>query len=321
MQTLIDSQNRIFVLARDAKRLSGIVLAVVLSSVFVFGAAIGGSILGGLLLGPLFNGSELLAEIGSELRNILIFGLMGLLLASWLRFYEGRKLWTVGLERTQLLRPLLGGWLVSLLIIGATVGLAALLGGVTVAPNLGALGGLTALALTLLVVPSRFIQGGVEELIFRGWMLQGLSLHYRPWIGVLASSLIFALVHIANAGFLPLAILNITLVGVFLALYALREGSLWGVVALHAGLNWTQTNLFGLASSGHTVDATLLRTQLTGVELISGGAFGIENSLPMTLVLLVAVSIELALAARRVRGAVAAELPAGEDHLSRLLKS
>ncbi len=34
---------------------------------------------------------------------------MGLLLAGWLRWYEGRPLWTVGLERGPLARPLIAG--------------------------------------------------------------------------------------------------------------------------------------------------------------------------------------------------------------------
>jgi uncharacterized protein len=311
MRTLFDPENRLFVLARHARRLSNLPLAILLSVVFLYGAFIGGSILGGLLLGPLFAGGPMPAGFGGELRNILIFGLMGLLLALWLHWYEGRPLWTVGLERQSLARPFLTGWLVSVAVIAGAVGLAALLGGASIAPNLGTLGGLTALGLSLLVIPSRLVQGGVEELIYRGWMLQALSLRYRPSIGVVASSVIFSLVHMANAGFLPLATLNIALIGLFCALYALREGSLWGVIALHAGLNWTQVNLFGLPSSGHTVGATFLNVQLTGSELVTGGAFGIENSLAMTAVMLVAVGAELALAVRRTKTTSAVRLPAG----------
>lgn len=311
MRTLFDRDNRLFSLARGARRHSGIVLALSLSPLFVYGAAVAGSLLGGLLLGPLSNGGPLLAEAGDELRNILIFGLMGLLLAGWLRWYERRPLWTVGLERRPLARPLLAGWLVSVVFVAGAAGLAALLGGASVAPNLSALGGLTALALSLLIIPSRFVQGGVEELIFRGWMLQSLGLRYRPWVGVAVSSVIFSLIHIANAGFLPLAMLNIALIGLFCALYALREGGLWGVVALHAGLNWAQANLFGLPSSGHTVGATLLNVRLAGPELITGGAFGLENGLAMTAVALLAVGVELALAVRRTRFAAATSLPAG----------
>ncbi len=126
---------------------------------------------------------------------------------------------------------------------------------------------------------------------------------------MLVSSLVFSILHVANAGLLPLAVLNIALIGLFIALYALREGSLWGVIGLHAGLNWAQTNLFGLSASGHTVGATLMNVQLTGSELITGGAFGIENSVAMTVVMLIAVGVEVVLA-RRAKTPVAAGLPA-----------
>jgi hypothetical protein len=51
-----------------------------------------------------------------------------------------------------------------------------------------------------------------------------------------------------------------------------------------------------------------MNVQLTGSDLMTGGVFGIENSLAMTLVALVAVAVEVALA-RRPKTSVAAEAP------------
>jgi hypothetical protein len=308
MRTLLDANNRLFTLARSAQRLPHLLVAILLSVAFLYGALIIGAIVGNLVLGPFAAGGPLVAEIVDELKNMISFGLVAVPLILWLRWFEGRRLWTLGLERRSLARPFLVGWLVSVVVIAATVGLAALMGGATITPNLTPLGGLTALVLSLIVIPSRFVQGGAEEVIFRGWLLPVLGVRYRPSIGVLVSSVVFSMLHVANAGFLPLAILNITLIGLFIALYALREGSLWGVIALHAGLNWAQANLFGLSASGHTVGATLMNVQLTGSDLMTGGVFGIENSLAMTLVALVAVAVEVALA-RRPKTSVAAEVP------------
>lgn len=296
---VFETESRLFALARKSRRLPHILLAVPLSAFFLYGALIAGAIIGSLLFAAFVERGPLVAEIVFELRNILSFGLAVALLVIWLHWYEGRKLWTLGLERrAPAVRSLLVGWVISVIMIGAVVGLAALTGGASVIANVTPLGGFTAVALLLLVLPSRIVQGGAEELIFRGWMLQVLGLRYRPWIGIIVTSIVFSLLHVANAGFLPLAILNITLIGIFLALYAIREGALWGVIALHAGLNWAQTNLFGLPASGHTVDSTLLVVHLTGNDLITGGAFGIENSVAMTLVVLVAVGFELVFAWR-----------------------
>ena len=308
MRTLLDPNNRLFTLARSAQRLPHLLVAILLSVAFLYGTLIIGAIVGNLVLGPFAAGGPLVAEIVDELKNMISFGLVAVPLILWLRWFEGRRLWTLGLERRPLARPFLVGWLVSVVVIAATVGLAALMGGATITPNLTALGGLTALALSLIVIPSRFVQGGAEEVIFRGWLLPVLGVRYRPSIGVLVSSVVFSVLHVANAGFLPLAILNITLIGLFIALYALRGGGLWGVIALHAGLNWAQANLFGLSASGHTVGATLMNVHLTGSDLMTGGAFGIENSLAMTVVALVAVAVEVALA-RRAKTAVSADVP------------
>lgn len=298
MHMLFDSNNRLFALARNARRLPNIVVATIMSPIFLYGGIIGGTVVGNLVLGWLSRQGPLLEEIGFELRNIITFGLIALLLLLWLRWFEGRNIRTLALERQPVVRPFVVGWLVSLVMIAVTVGLAAFLGGATVTPNLTPLGGLTAILFSLIVIPSRFVQGGTEELLFRGWLLPVLGVRYGPVVGVAASSVVFSILHMTNAGFLPLATVNITLIGLFLALYALREGSLWGVVALHAGLNWAQTNLFGLSASGHTVGATLMNVQLTSSDLITGGAFGIENSLAMTLVAVVAVGVEITLSRR-----------------------
>jgi hypothetical protein len=107
MRTLLDPNNRLFTLTRSACRLPHILVAVALSLVFVFGSALAGSIAGGLLLGPLLSAGPVPAEIGAELRNMLIFGLMALLLTLWLRWFEGRRLWTLGLERAPIIRRFL----------------------------------------------------------------------------------------------------------------------------------------------------------------------------------------------------------------------
>ena len=41
-------------------------------------------------------------------------------------------------------------------------------------------------------------------------------------------------------------LINLSLFGAFLALYALAEGGLWGACAWHTCWNWTDGHLFGL---------------------------------------------------------------------------
>jgi membrane protease YdiL (CAAX protease family) len=53
------------------------------------------------------------------------------------------------------------------------------------------------LAVSLLVFP---VQTGFEELLFRGYILPAVSYHSRNvWVGLLVSSLLFGLLHLANS--------------------------------------------------------------------------------------------------------------------------
>jgi len=86
------------------------------------------------------------------------------------------------------------------------------------------------------------------------------------------------------------------LVGVFLAFYALREGSLWGICGLHAAWNWAQGSVFGFSVSGTGVPGGSLfnlQTNPAASELLTGGVFGPEASLVVTVVLVGAVLVAL----------------------------
>jgi len=85
-----------------------------------------------------------------------------------------------------------------------------------------------------------------------------------------------------------MGLLNIVLFGVFISLYAVREGSLWGVCGWHAAWNWLLGLGFGLEVSGMKIDSLPLITDLTGAPgaawWLTGASFGPEASLVTTAV-------------------------------------
>lgn len=87
----------------------------------------------------------------------------------------------------------------------------------------GAMGTLLVLALVPAVV---------EEFLFRGFLLSGLSRAFGAIGGVLSTGVLFGLVHGATARAVPLA-----LFGVVLALAVRRSGSLYPAMAAHAANN------------------------------------------------------------------------------------
>ncbi|WP_141617353.1 CPBP family intramembrane glutamic endopeptidase [Myxococcus sp. AB036A] len=95
-----------------------------------------------------------------------------------------------------------------------------------------------ALALVLVLTP---IQAAAEELLYRGWLMQGVyRLLPRPWVAVAVSSLLFWAAHLPNpeaSGTPGWSAVYYLTVGILLAWVTLRTGRLEAAMGLHAGMN------------------------------------------------------------------------------------
>ncbi|CAN5844704.1 hypothetical protein BH23GEM6_BH23GEM6_14840 [soil metagenome] len=132
-----------------------------------------------------------------------------------------------------------------------------------------------------------WIAAAWEELIFRGYPFQALVDGVGVWPAVLVSSLLFAALHGWNPNITWLALANIFLAGILLALAYLRTRSLWFATALHVGWNWAMASLFDFPVSGLTgFETPLYDVVEAGADWWTGGAFGPEAGLAGTLVLL-----------------------------------
>jgi membrane protease YdiL (CAAX protease family) len=116
-----------------------------------------------------------------------------------------------------------------------------------------------------------------EEVLFRGYPFQRL----RAWnrgIAIAASSLVFALLHGRNQGITPLAMTNLLLAGVMLALAYERYERLWFPIGIHVAWNVASGPILGYDVSGYVPSHTVFRTVGSGNVLVTGGQFGIEGS-------------------------------------------
>lgn len=227
----------------------------------------------------------------------------------WLRFFERRPLCSLGLRSTGAPRQALRGALLGLLLITVTVALMAALGFVTFERGEPGPAGTAAIGGVLLVALGWAAQGSAEELLCRGWALQTAATRYGPLGGVIFSSLVFALFHLYQADVGPLALVNLFLLGVLLALYALFEGGLWGVCALHAAYNWAETSVFGFDYYGdEAAGGVLLNLKEAGPDLVTGGGVGVSTTggLAQTATILLGIVMFLVFTSRRSRTTAAA---------------
>ena len=133
-----------------------------------------------------------------------------------------------------------------------------------------------------------------EEVLFRGYAFQRLVEGAGEWPALGLMSLAFLAAHWGNPGMAgaarPWASLNLGLAGLLLGLCYLKTRSLALPMGLHAGWNWAQGSLLGFRVSGLEIGSPLVPVLHDRPLWLTGGGFGLEASLPCTLVCLLAIA-------------------------------
>ncbi len=292
-QSLLFKENHLLALARSGRTITHAIYPIGVT-IFALFVPLISAILGVLPL-SLFvylAGGDLSGTNTSEtmfaLQILASFLPFYVLLWGWLYLFELRHLWTTGFERAGWAWKYVRGLLVGFGMFAVIVGLMLLLG--MVEPESG--GGQALLGPALLVVLAWVVQGAAEEVLARGFVLPIVGNRWGSAVAIAISSLLFMVLHVFNANLNPIGLVNLALFGVFAAIYALAEGGLWGICALHSVWNWAQANFFGLPVSGLELQSGLIFNLVeTGPDWLTGGAFGPEGSVLTSAVLLVATAL------------------------------
>jgi len=132
--------------------------------------------------------------------------------------------------------------------------------------------------------------GWNEELQSRGYQLQTIASGINLFWGVVISSVIFGLLHLGNPNATWVSAAGIFFAGLFLAYGYVRTRQLWLSIGLHIGWNFFEGVVFGFPVSGLDI-YPLIRTQIAGPEIWTGGAFGPEAGLIVLPSLLVGAAL------------------------------
>ncbi|EGO8276004.1 CPBP family intramembrane metalloprotease [Enterococcus faecalis] len=129
--------------------------------------------------------------------------------------------------------------------------------------------------------------GVIEELVFRGFLFHRLS-NFNPMIALIVSSTLFSLLHSTNPGITSLGLINLFLFGLFLALMIYIFKSIAISIGIHITWNWAQGSLLGIPVSGTLSNGFFNTNIITNHSvLITGGDFGAESSIFITILLII----------------------------------
>jgi membrane protease YdiL (CAAX protease family) len=158
--------------------------------------------------------------------------------------------------------------------------------------------------LVLALVGTAILPAFMEELAFRGILFRWIEEFGGTWAALAITSALFGAAHLGNPGATWFSSFAIALeAGVLLGGAYMLTKSLWMPMGLHAAWNFTQGEIFDVPVSGLD-EHGLVQAKLSGPELLTGGAFGLEASV-IAMVIATAAGVWLVMLAVR-RGNIVA---------------
>lgn len=229
----------------------------------------------------------------------------------WLRKREHRQFASLGFrQRSDAPRQILRGALVALAMVVVAIAVGVLSGNLEFVGGVDGFVNWTSLGPVLLALLVFAVQGGAEELIARGYLLQVWYRRFGIVTAIAVQALFFVLLHAGNPGFTVFAAIQLAIFATLTAFWALNDGALWGVIALHATWNWALGSVFGtsVSGSGSLPDRLFTVAETEGANTwLTGGEFGLEGSVTV-FVILTATTVAAAVIFVRKQRAARAEL-------------
>ena len=222
-------------------------------------------------------------------------GTMGFVSVLYCLKFQKRRLSSMGLGKKGWLAESLLGIVLGTVLLSAVVALVSAMGGCRLVPT-GQ--NPVRLGLLLLSLLGCLTYGSSLELLTRGYFAPTVGARAPVAFALFFSTFSSALMQ-AGGSLFSLPVANHLLLGLLLGIWVLKRGKLWGACAMHSAWLFAQNFLFDIAPAGEhgsihlfELDADLFR------PLLSGGQYGLSNSICTTLVLLAAVAGALALKAK-----------------------
>lgn len=140
--------------------------------------------------------------------------------------------------------------------------------------------GFNPVAFILPAVALAIKSGTFEELIFRGVLHKSVEDVFGSWAGIVASSLVFGFLHLLNPAATVTGAVYISIeAGLLLSAAYMVTRRLWMCMGFHMGWNFVQEGIYSGVVSGGPGEPGLLKAVIEGPTLLTGGSFGMEQSI------------------------------------------
>jgi hypothetical protein len=213
--------------------------------------------------------------------------LLTILFATWilLRFLDRRHLATIGLSLNHIFRDIAIGLGVGIIWLASSIGIVFIFGWVTpVAP----VGFSWMVLITTLV--SMLFNVITQEFLLCGFILQTIRRLSGTAYAVIISALLFAGYHAGAFKGELLPVINVFAAGILFCLAYIKTGNLWFPIAIHFAWDSLLGPVLGLTESGITdLGGGWKMFTVNGPSLFTGGAFGLEGGLIVTVILLIII--------------------------------
>ena len=127
------------------------------------------------------------------------------------------------------------------------------------------------------------MQGFLEEVVFRGYLMTRLAAKKGKWIAILLSSIFYLVFRLSNPTTSKIDLLNIFLISVVMSLLYWYFDNVLVIAIFHAFWNCISGLVFGFNLSGIKLsDSIFTVAAISDKQILIGGSYGIEGSIIAT---------------------------------------
>ena len=127
------------------------------------------------------------------------------------------------------------------------------------------------------------IQGFLEEVVFRGYLMTRLAAKKAKWIAIILSALFYIVFRMSNPTTSKLDLINIFLISIVMSLLYWYFDNILVIAIFHAFWNCISGVIFGFNISGIRVSDSIFTVEaISDKQILIGGSYGIEGSIIVT---------------------------------------